>query len=45
MRTSKRGLEVVVEEGGEAWKGGDPWPPIQSDSGEDEEAEKEAKPS
>ncbi len=43
MRISKRGLEVVVEEGGEAWKEGDPWPPVQSDSEEDEEAE-EAKP-
>ncbi len=49
MRTSKRGLKVVVEEGGdeggEAWKEGDPWPPFQSDSEEDEEAEEEAKPS
>ncbi len=42
MRTSKRGLEVVLEEGGEAWKEGEPWPPVQSDG---EEAEEEAKPS
>ncbi len=34
MRTSKRGLEVVGEEGGEAWKEVDPWPPVQSDSEE-----------
>ncbi len=33
------------EEGGEAWKEGDPWPPVQSDSEEEEEAEEEAKPS
>ncbi len=39
------GLEVVVEEGREAWKEGDPWPPVQLDSEEDEEAEEEAKPS
>jgi hypothetical protein len=47
MRTSKRGLGVVVEEekGGEAWKEGDSWPPVQSDSEEDEETEEEAKPS
>jgi hypothetical protein len=45
MRTRKRGLEVVVEEGGEAWKEGDPWPPVQSDSEEDEDAEEEAEPS
>ncbi len=45
MRTSKRGLEVVVKDGGEAWKERDPWPPVQSDSEEDEEAEEEAKPS
>ncbi len=49
MRTSKRGLEVVVEEGGEeggdTWKDGDPWPPVQSDSEEEEEAEEEEKPS
>ncbi len=49
MRTSKRGLEVVVkekgEEGGKAWKEGDPWPLVQSDSEEDKEAEKEAKSS
>ncbi len=35
---------MVVEEGGEAWKEGDPWPPVQSDNEEEEEAE-EAKPS
>jgi hypothetical protein len=48
MRTSKRGLEVGGEEGGEAWKEGDTWPPVQlvqSDSEGDKEAEEEAKPS
>ncbi len=36
---------MVVEEGGEegreAWKEGDPWPSVQSDSEEDEEAGEE----
>ncbi len=36
-------VEDGGEDGGEAWKKGDPSPPVQSDSEEDKEAE-EAKP-
>jgi hypothetical protein len=33
------GVKERGDEGGEAWKEGDPWPPVQSDSEEDVEAE------